>query len=311
MVGTNTVVTPGSDAAVLRVRGLEAGTRGLHRRSRTVRSSSTRTSARPEQSPRRLATSPAAARVRSRSPTASTSPIPSERPIYFQLSESIRGMSDACRAFHTPVVSGNASLYNESEDGPVTPTPVVGMLGIIADVRQAVRMAFRDEGDEVWLLGGKLDQNASTLGGSEYLAVLHGKSAGPIDVDLEAEAALVETLVAGAEAGVLKSAHDCSDGGLAVALSESAIVGEVGVVVEIGEVERLDAALFGESGGRAVVSVNADQAQRLATIASRRGVVAARIGTVGGDRIEIGRIGLGLATASDAWSSALAALLDG
>ena len=220
-------------------------------------------------------------------------------------------MSDACRAFRTPVVSGNASLYNESEDGPVTPTPVVGMLGVISDVRQAVRMAFQDAGDEVWLLGGGLDQAASTLGGSEYLSVLHGRSAGPIEVDLEAEAALIETLVACAEEGILQSAHDCSDGGLAVALAESAIAGEVGVALEIGRVERLDAALFGESGARAVVSVGSGQAVTLEQIASRFGVPATRIGAVMGDRIVVGAIDLLLSEASAVWESALPALLDG
>ena len=235
---------------------------------------------------------------------------PERAPIYFQLRESIRGMSDASRTFHTPVVSGNASLYNESEDGPVTPTPVVGMLGVISDVRQAVRMAFRDEGDEVWLLGGELEQNASTLGGSEYLAVLHGKSAGPIEVDLEAEAALVETLVAGANAGILKSAHDCSDGGLAVALAESAMAGAVGVDVEIGDLRRLDATLFGEAGARAVVSIEAARAAALEEIATRFAVSAIRIGVVGGDRLEIDPIDMDLTKAADIWHSTLSELLD-
>ena len=152
---------------------------------------------------------------------------PERAPIYFQLRESIRGMADACRAFGTPVVSGNASLYNESEDGPVTPTPVVGMLGVVSDVRRVVRMAFVEEGDEVWLLGGGVAQAASTLGGSEYLSVLQGVSAGPVVIDLAAEVALVDVLVEAAEQGLLQSAHDCSDGGLAVALAESAIAGRL------------------------------------------------------------------------------------
>jgi len=185
------------------------------------------------------------------------------------------------------------------------------MLGIVADVTQSVRMAVQDEGDELWLLGGALVQDASTLGGSEYLFVTHGLSAGPIDVDLEAESALVDLLVRVAESGLLKSAHDCSDGGLAVALAESAIVGKIGIAVDIGSVERLDAALFGEAGARAVVSVDPDQAARLNAIASQCGVPAQRIGSVGGDRIEIGQISLPLAEAADVWNSALSSLLDG
>jgi len=310
MVGTNTVVTPGSDAAVLRVRGLKQGlavcTDGP---GRAVELDPYAGAARAvAEAARNVACSGAR-------PVAVTDCLnfanPERAPIYYQLSESIRGMSDACRAFHTPVVSGNASLYNESEDGPVTPTPVVGMLGVISDVRQAVRMAFRDEGDEIWLLGGELDQNASALGGGEYLAVLHGKSAGPIDVDLEAEAALVDTLVAGAEAGVLKSAHDCSDGGLAVALAESAMAGAVGVDVELGDVQRLDATLFGEACGGAVVSVEPEDAARLVGFAARFDLRAARIGVVGGDRIVVRGIDLPVSEAAAAWESALPALLDG
>ena len=236
---------------------------------------------------------------------------PERAPIYFQLRESIRGMADACRAFGTPVVSGNASLYNESEDGPVTPTPVVGMLGIISDVTKAVRMAFRDEGDEIWLLGGGLEQDASTLGGSEFLSVLRGMSAGPVAIDLDAEVALVDVLVEAAESGILKSAHDCSDGGLAVTLAESAIAGEIGAVVEADVGGRLDASLFGEAGARAVVSVASDAADALRRIARDRDLIATRIGTVGGDRLRIGAIDLLLADASDAWTSALPSLLDG
>ena len=189
MVGTNTVVTPGSDAAVLRIRGLKQGlavcTDGP---GRAVELDPYTGAARAvAEAARNVACSGAR-------PVAVTDCLnfanPERAPIYYQLSESIRGMSDACRAFQTPVVSGNASLYNESEDGPVTPTPVVGMLGIISDVRQAVRLAFQDEGDEVWLLGGSLEQEPATLGGSEYLAVRHSKAAGPIRIDLDTEAAL-------------------------------------------------------------------------------------------------------------------------
>ncbi len=310
MVGTNTVVTPGSDAAVLRIRGLEQGlalcTDGP---GRAVELDPYSGAARAvAEAARNVACSGAR-------PVAVTDCLnfanPERAPIYFQLRESIRGMADACRAFGTPVVSGNASLYNESEDGPVTPTPVVGMLGIISDVTRAVRMAFRDEGDEIWLLGGGLEQDASTLGGSEFLSVLRGMSAGPVAIDLDAEVALVDVLVEAAESGILKSAHDCSDGGLAVALAESAIAGEIGASVEADFVGRLDASLFGEAGGRAVVSLASDAADDLQRIACERDLVATRIGTVGGDRLRIGAIDLLLADASDVWTSALPTLLDG
>ena len=301
MVGTNTVVAPGSDAAVLRIRGIRQGlavcTDGP---GRLVELDPYAGAAR---AVAEAARNVACAGAR---PVAVTDCLnfanPERAPIYQQLQESIRGMSDACRAFEIPVVSGNASLYNESEDGPVTPTPVVGMLGIIDDVRQAVRMAFQDEGDEVWLLGAGLVQDVSSLGGSEYVQLQHGMSAGPIEVDLQAEVELVDVLVAASEAGLLKSAHDCSDGGLAVAIAESAIAGGIGVVCELGEADRLDAALFGESGARAIVSTSPG---------ARLSHVGTRIGFVGGGRIQLGTIDVSLEEASEVWNSALADLLDG
>jgi len=309
MVGTNTVVTPGSDAAVLRIRGLRQGLAlSTDGPGRAVELDPYVGAARAvAEAARNVACTGAR-------PVAVTDCLnfanPERAPIYFQLGESIRGMADACRAFRTPVVSGNASLYNESEDGPVTPTPVVGMLGIIADVTKAVRMAFQDEGDEIWLLGAGLEQDASTLGGGEYLSVAHGKEAGPIEVDLEAETALVDVLVEAAEAGLFKSAHDCADGGLAVAVCESAIAGGIGATIDAPISGRLDAALFGEAGGRVVVSIAPDQAEHLAAIAAQHGVQAARIGEVAGARLDIGPLSVPLAEASEAWTSALPRLLD-
>ena len=309
MVGTNTVVVPGSDAAVLRIRGISQGlavcTDGP---GRAVELDPFVGAARAvAEAARNVACTGAR-------PIAVTDCLnfanPERAPIYYQLRESIRGMSEACRAFEIPVVSGNASLYNESEDGPVAPTPVVGMLGLVADARQAVRSAFQNEGDEVWLLGSATAA-ASSLGGSEFLHVRHGRSAGPIAIDLEAERALVELLVAAAEARLLQSAHDCSDGGLAIAIAESAIQGEIGVTVELDIGARLDAALFGEAGARAVVSVSPAVSDDLQKLARSRGVPVERLGAVGGEDLQIGPIQLALSEASEAWGEALPALLDG
>ncbi len=309
MVGTRTVVAPGSDAAVLRIRGLTQGlavcTDGPGRAAELdPYAGAARAVA---EAARNIACSGAR-------PVAVTDCLnfanPERPSIYHQLRESIRGMADACRVFRAPVVSGNASLYNESEDGPVTPTPVVGMLGIIADVTQAVRMAFRDEGDEIWLLGGSLEQHPSSLGGGEYLALVHGKSAGAIAVDLRAEAALVDVLVEAAEAQVIKSAHDCSDGGLAVAICESAIAGGIGATIDVEAVGRLDAFLFGEAGARAVVSLSSATVGELRHLARRGNVPATKIGAVGGDRLAVAAIDLPLPEASDSWGSALSRILD-
>ena len=235
-----------------------------------------------------------------------------ERPaIYFQLRESILGIADACRAFDAPVVSGNASLYNESDDGPVLPTPVIGMLGLLERPEIAVRPAFRSEDDIILLLGAGLAQPAASLGASEYLAVRHGLSVGPVSVDLDAERALVDCLVDAAEAGLLQSAHDCSDGGLSAAIAESAIGGGIGARIggELGD--RLDAALFGEAGARVVVSASLETVGEIRALAERCGVLCTEVGAVGGDRLVIASvIDIPLAQAADAWENALPALLD-
>ena len=309
-VGTNTVVTPGADAAVLRIRGLEHAlavcTDGP---GRAV-----------ELDPYNGAASAVAEAARNIAcvgarPIAVTDCLnfanPERPEIYHQLRESIRGMADACRAFDAPVVSGNASLYNESDDGPVLPTPVVGMLGLLERPELAVRPAFRNEGDIILLLGAELPQRASSLGASEYLAVRHGLSAGPVEVDLEAERALVNCLVAAAEAQLLQSAHDCSDGGLALALAESAIAGAIGVQIHGDLGGRLDAALFGEAGARAVASTTPEAVADLRSLAERHNVACTEIGAVGGERLAISAaINATLAAATEAWEGALPRLLD-
>ena len=309
-VGTNTVVTPGADAAVLRIRGLEHAlavcTDGPGRAVELdPRAGAARAVA-------EAARNVACVGARPIAVTDCLNFANPERPaIYFQLRESILGIADACRAFNAPVVSGNASLYNESDDGPVLPTPVIGMLGLLERPELAVRPAFRNEGDIILLLGAGLAQPAASLGASEYLAVRHGLSAGTVGVDLDAERALVDCLVGAAEAGLLQSAHDCSDGGLAAALVESAIGGGIGARIGGDLGDRLDAALFGEAGARAVISVSPEAVGELRALSERHSVPCAEIGAVGGDRLVITSVvNLSLAQAADAWENALPNLLD-
>ena len=235
-----------------------------------------------------------------------------ERPaVYYQLRESILGIADACRAFDAPVVSGNASLYNESDEGPVLPTPVIGMLGLLERPELAVRPAFRNEGDIIILLGAQLPQPPSTLGASEYLAVRHNRRAGPVHVDLAAERALVDCLVAAAEAQLLQSAHDCSEGGLAVALAESAIGGNIGIQIQADLGDRLDAALFGEAGARAVVSAAPQAAPTLRALANQHNVPHTEIGKVSGNSLLIPpAINIPLPQATTTWQNPLPTLLD-
>ena len=318
-VGTNTVVHAGSDAAVMRVRNPETGELleklGLaicvDGRGRAV-----------ELSPLKGAASAVAEAARDIAcvgalPVAVTDCLnfanPEDAEVYRQLSQAIQGIADACLTLETPVVSGNVSLYNESDLGSVTPTPVIGMLGIISDYRKAVRSAFQQDGDRVILLGHHAVP-ASALGASEYLHFVHRLEAGPVKVDLQAEKNLVECLVDAAEAGLLQSAHDVSDGGFAVALAESAIAGPIGVNVTRPK-GRLDAALFGEPPATVIVSATPENTTTLHDVAEEHGVPFTEIGVVGGDRIiiqnapDIPLIDIPLSQAANAFENALEAAM--
>ena len=204
---------------------------------------------------------------------------PEKPEVYYTLEQSIRGIAAACTVFNTPVVSGNVSLYNESSGRAVYPTPVVGMLGLLDDVSKHLRAAFDRPGADVWLLGAGVAQPAATLAGSEYLEAVHGRVAGLPAIDLEAELRLHQLVLRANDDGLLLSAHDCSDGGLAVALAESCIFGDLGFEGTPRIDGRLDAALFGEAQGRIVVSLRPEAASRLSALAAEIGVLATRLGS--------------------------------
>ena len=234
-----------------------------------------------------------------------------ERPaIAYQIEQSILGLADACRAFGTPVVSGNASLYNETPAGPVLPTPTVGMLGLLDDVERRLTPAIR-EGDELLLVGAPLAQPAQALAGSEFLATHHGLVAGlpAIDLDLEAR---VQRLVLDANArGLLSAAHDCADGGLAVALAECCLAGGVGLDARDAELgPRLDSALFGEAQSRFIVAAP-DAAARVAlkALAAAAGVEATTLGVASGTgedaRVQLGPLDASLSALREAHEGGL------
>jgi phosphoribosylformylglycinamidine synthase subunit PurL len=217
--------------------------------------------------------------------------------VYWQFSEAIRGMGDACRAFDTPVTGGNVSFYNESPNASVYPTPVIGMLGVLDDVTHATPSGFRRSGDAVILLG----ENRGWLGGSEYLATIHGVVAGePPPLDLEREMALHRAVLECIRGGLVSSAHDCSDGGLAVALAECTVgVGgkACGATVRIAlDGLREDGLLFGEDQSRVILSANETAVRDIFKVAAKHGVPATRIGTTGGDVLDIngGRVRVGV-----------------
>ena len=231
---------------------------------------------------------------------------PEKPEVYYQLEQAIRGIAEACSEFDTPVVSGNVSLFNESGGRPVYPTPVIGMLGLIDDVHTAMNCAFSLPGADVWLLGAGVEQPATALAGSEYLEMAHDLVAGLPVVDLTAESRLQRLVLAAHSEGLLLSAHDCSDGGLAVALVESALAGECGFHGDISIDGRLDAALFGEAQARIVVSARPEAAARLDALARQNQVPLTRLGAVvEGDGFSIGPVQSPLGPLRDAYETGL------
>src|SRR5206468_3676715 len=151
---------------------------------------------------------------------------------YYQFREAVRGISDACSQFDVAVVSGNVSLYNESPEGAIHPTPVIGMLGVLPDVTKRAGIGFRNPGDRIWLVGDL--QPEGSLAGSEYLAVEHGREAGrPAPLNAELELRLQKAVRELIWQGLARSAHDLSEGGLAVAVSESCIAGKIGATLSL------------------------------------------------------------------------------
>jgi phosphoribosylformylglycinamidine synthase len=210
-------------------------------------------------------------------------------------SEVIDGMAEACRAFKTPVVSGNVSFYNETEGRGILPTPVIGMVGLIEDARRIVQPGFKHSGDLIALLGTTNDD----LTVSEYAATVEGRttvemieSGGVPALDLERERAVQETCLLAAEAGLLSSAHDCSDGGLAVALAEACFSSlnraSVGAEITLEDSMLANAAqLFGETPSRIIISFNETALAQVQEIAARNGSPLALLGRTGGESLII------------------------
>jgi phosphoribosylformylglycinamidine synthase len=214
---------------------------------------------------------------------------PEKPEIMWQFGRAVEGMGAACRALDIPITGGNVSLYNETDGSGVLPTPVIGVVGLIEDATRVVGRAFRSEGDIVVLLG----ETRNELGGSEFLHVVHDQIRGlPPQLDLAREAALQKVLVEGAASGAIRSAHDCVEGGVAIALAECCFDTPLGVEVDLAGVSaapayRDTATLFSESASRVVVSVAPGQLAALLALASARDVPAKQIGRVGGNRIQI------------------------
>lgn len=207
---------------------------------------------------------------------------PYKADVYWQFSEAIRGMSDACRAFGTPVTGGNVSFYNENPEGAIYPTPTIGMLGLIDDSTKAVSQYFKHSGDHIILLG----KECTEFGGSEYLKQIHGQIKGmPPIVDLEREKRLYTLMLTLIDHQLLSSAHDCSDGGLLVTLAESCFSPQDenrGILINYTPQGRADLAYFGEAHSRIVISVTPAKLQATLQIIQSSGFEHQVLGVVKG-----------------------------
>jgi phosphoribosylformylglycinamidine synthase II len=308
-VGDDTVVAPGSDAAVLRIKGTKKAI------SLTTDGNGKYCYVNPylggviavSEAARNLACSGA-------QPLALTNCLnfgdPEKDDVYYQLKECIAGMARACRELKIPVISGNVSLYNETRGEAIYPTPVVGMVGLIEDVARYCASGFKNEGDLVFLLGEGSIVNSS-IGSSEYLELIHGIVKGNPHIDLEKEKRLQRCCLEAIRRGLINSAHDCSEGGLAVALAESSAAGGIGFVSSEWELEgRLDAALFGEAQSRIIVSISPKSSWKLMKLADRYHIAAMRLGVVGGIKFILkGYLDLPLKEVDEAWRGSLEKLL--
>ena len=202
---------------------------------------------------------------------------PEDPGVMWQFAEAVRGLADGCQALGTPVTGGNVSFYNQTGTTPILPTPVIGVLGVIADVSKRIGQAFRTDGAAVLLLGDTRDE----LGGSEWAYATHGFLGGrPPQVDLGREKLLADVLLDAGAQGLLDSAHDLADGGLSQALVESCLLGDVGARITLPDGIDPFVALFSESAGRVLVSVARAEHDRFAELCAGRGLPCRRIGTV-------------------------------
>jgi phosphoribosylformylglycinamidine synthase len=290
MVQVTTAFLPGADAAVLRIKGSKKALAVTLDGNALYTRLDPRTGA-------RIAVAEACRNLASvgARPIGVTNCLnfgnPEKPEVMGQFEQAVTGLAEACRTFGIPVTGGNVSFYNDTEGLSIYPTPVLGVVGLLEDIDKAVGPAFRAAGDIVVLVGESFDE----LGGSEYLKVVHGLEAGaPPAIDLELEKRTQDFLLEAIEAGLLRSAHDLSEGGLAVALAECAFHSgrKLGCTVALDRPLRADALLFGESQSRAVVTCRKADAAALLALASRSGVPAKAVGRVGGHAIAVWNQGL-------------------
>lgn len=287
MVRTNTMVRPGSDAAVVRIKGTNKAV------AMTVDCNSRYCLLHPYEGAR-LAVAEAARNLvcSGAEPIGLTDCLnfgnPERPDVMWQFVLAIEGLKDACEHLAIPIVSGNVSFYNETNGLSIYPTPMLGMVGLIEPADRAMTQWFKQEGDDILVLGDTRED----LGGTEYLKVMHAREQGsPPFLNMDAEKALHGLVLGLVRRGLIRSAHDCADGGLAIALAESCVSGPGegrGAVVRLSPGRlRKDALLFGESQSRVVLSADPAQRRTILEEAKSAGVPAVAVGTVSGDRLTV------------------------
>ena len=311
MVRTNTAVQPGSDAAVLRIRG-----------TRKALAMTTDCNARyvyldPYQGGA-IAVAEAARNVvcSGAEPLALTDNLnfgsPEKPEIFWQFEQAVDGMCEACQKLNTPVIGGNVSLYNESSGTAIYPTPTVGMVGLIHDIDHITTQAFKTEGDKIFLIG----ETKAEVGGSEYQKLALGKVEGrPPQIDLDQEQRIQSFVLKAIQAGLIRSAHDLSEGGLAVGLAECCITGKLGGNIACTSDLRPDLFLFSETQSRILLSASTEQAQLLQKMAEEQRISIREIGKVGGEYLVIQvngseQIKQPIAALKHAWKRALPQLMN-
>ncbi len=285
MVRTCTVILPGSDAALLRIRGTDKGI------AMTTDGNGRYVYLDPylggmiavAEAARNLSCSGA-------EPLAVTDCLnfgnPEKPEVFWQFYKTVEGMSQACREFNTPVIGGNVSFYNETAKGAIFPTPIVGMVGLLENIEQRCTAGYKKEGDIIFLAG----EGEPAPGGSEYLKHIHGLLKGsPPQLDFQREKKLQFFLREAVKAGLLSSAHDLSEGGLGIALAEGCFSGNLGIEVElsVGEDLRWDILLFGEVQSQALVTLDPQFQEEVARLAKEKGVPLKEIGFVGGKNYKV------------------------
>lgn len=311
MVRTSTAVRPGSDAAVVTIQGTRKGL------AMTTDCNGRYVHLDPEVGGR-IAVSEAARNIvcSGAEPLAITDNLnfgnPEKPDVFWQMERAVDGMAEACRELDTPVIGGNVSLYNENTTGSIYPTPVVGMVGLVADTDHITTQGFKQEGDAILLLG----ETKAELGGSEFQYAVHGVTEGrPPALDLDTEKKLLNAVLTSIRSGLVRSAHDLSEGGLAVALAESCISGNIGANIELSAGGlRPDVALFSESQSRIVLTAAPERAEELKAAIAANGVPVEIIGTVGGDRLRVNLDGVSaldeaVAELKHVWEDAIPCLM--